>query len=175
MGRRPHLCRDLVRLCVGGLGHRRLQPLPGRLAGLAVAAHRPGPGRPGNGHLAPPGPAGRTGAPLGQGQPTQYLAIRSTERLAEAGAVTSVGSRGDSYDNALAETIIGLYKTELIRRRGPWKGIDDLEYATLEWVDWFNRRLLEPIGHIPPAEFEAAYHQREDVSRTDGLKDPSLR
>ena len=76
---------------------------------------------------------------------SQYLAIRYTERLAEAGAVTSVGSRGDSYDNALAETIIGLYKTELIRRRGPWKGIDQVEYATLEWVDWFNhRRLLEP-------------------------------
>jgi putative transposase len=88
----------------------------------------------------------------------QYLSIRYTERLAEAGAVTSVGSRGDSYDNALAETIIGLYKTELIRRRGPWKGIDQVEYATLEWVDWFNhRRLLEPIGYVPPAEFEAAY------------------
>jgi putative transposase len=91
---------------------------------------------------------------------SQYLAIRYTERLAEAGAVTSVGSRGDSYDNALAETIIGLYKTELIRRRGPWKGLDEVEYATLEWVDWFNhRRLLQPIGHVPPAEFEAAYHQ----------------
>jgi transposase InsO family protein len=106
----------------------------------------------------------------------QYLAIRYTERLAEAGAVTSVGSRGDSYDNALAETIIGLYKTELIRRRGPWKGLDQVEYATLEWVDWFNhRRLLEPIGHIPPAEFEAAYHRREDPSPIAGLKDPSLR
>jgi transposase InsO family protein len=95
----------------------------------------------------------------------QYLAIRYTERLAEAGAVTSVGSVGDSYDNALAETIIGLYKTELIRRRGPWKGIDQVEYATLEWVDWFNhRRLLEPIGYVPPAEFEAAYHRQEDPS-----------
>jgi putative transposase len=107
---------------------------------------------------------------------SQYLAIRYTERLAEAGAVTSVGSRGDSYDNALAETIIGLYKTELIHRRGPWKGIDEVEYATLEWVDWFNqRRLLGPIGHVPPAEFEAAYHRREDPSHTDGLKHPSLR
>ena len=104
---------------------------------------------------------------------SQYLAIRYTERLAEAGAVTSVGSRGDSYDNALAETIIGLYKTELIRRRGPWKGIDDVEYATLEWVDWFNhRRLLEPIGHVPPAEFEAAFRREENLVR---LKDPSLR
>jgi putative transposase len=107
---------------------------------------------------------------------SQYLAIRYTERLAEAGAVTSVGSRGDSFDNALAETIIGLYKTELIRRRGPWRGLDEVEYATLEWVDWFNhRRLLEPIGHVPPAEFEAAYHRREDPTPTAALKDPSLR
>jgi putative transposase len=106
----------------------------------------------------------------------QYLSIRYTERLAEAGAVTSVGSRGDSFDNALAETIIGLYKTELIRRRGPWKGLDEVEYATLEWVDWFNhRRLLEPIGHIPPAEFEAAFHTKEDPSYPARLKHPSLR
>jgi transposase InsO family protein len=88
----------------------------------------------------------------------QYLSIRYAERLAEAGAVTSVGSRGDSFDNAPAETVIGLYKTELIRRRGPWKGIDEVEYATLEWVDWFNhRRLLEPIGRMPPVELAAAY------------------
>lgn len=107
---------------------------------------------------------------------SQYLAIRYTERLAEAGAVTSVGSRGDSYDNALAETIIGLYKTELVRRRGPWRGIDDLEYATLEWVDWFNhRRLLEPIGYVPPVEFEAAFHRQEDPSYPARLKQPSLR
>jgi putative transposase len=107
---------------------------------------------------------------------SQYLSIRYTQRLADAGAVTSVGSRGDSFDNALAETIIGLYKTELIRRRGPWRGLDEVEYATLEWVDWFNhRRLLEPIGHVPPADFEAAYHQREDLSRTAALKDFSLR
>ena len=86
--------------------------------------------------MAPPGPAGGAGASLGQG--SQYLSIRYTERLAEAGAVTSVGSRGDSYDNALAETIIGLYKTELVRRRGPWKGLDQIEYATLEWVDWLR-------------------------------------
>jgi putative transposase len=107
---------------------------------------------------------------------SQYLSVRYTQRLADAGAVTSVGSRGDSFDNALAETIIGLYKTELVRRRGPWKGLDEVEYATLEWVDWFNhRRLLEPIGHLPPAEFEAAHYQREDPSRTAGLKHPSLR
>jgi len=92
----------------------------------------------------------------------QYLSIRYTELLAEAGAVASVGSRGDSYDNALAETINGLYKTEVIRRKGPWKNIDDVEYATLEWVDWFNnRRLLEPIGDIPPIEFENLYYQRQ--------------
>ena len=106
---------------------------------------------------------------------SQYLSIRYTQRLAEAGAVTSVGSRGDSYDNALAETIIGLHKTELVRRRGPWRGIDDLEYATLEWVDWFNhRRLLEPIGHVPPAEFEAAFWREEDPSYPVRLRHPSL-
>jgi putative transposase len=107
---------------------------------------------------------------------SQYLSIRYTERLAETGAVTSVGSRGDSYDNALAETIIGLYKTELVRRRGPWRGIDEVEYATLEWVDWFNhRRLLEPIGYVPPAEFEAAFRREEDPSYPARLKHPSLR
>ena len=88
---------------------------------------------------------------------SQYLSISDTERLAEAGLQASVGSVGDSYDNALAETINGLYKTELIRRRGPWRHVDDVEYATLEWVDWFNhRRLLEPIGNVPPAELEMA-------------------
>ncbi len=106
----------------------------------------------------------------------QYLAIRYTERLGEQGAVNSVGSKGDSYDNALAETIIGLYKTELIRRRGPWRGIDDVEYATLEWVDWFNhRRLLEPIGYVPPAEFEEAHRREHDPSYADGPTGPSLR
>jgi len=91
----------------------------------------------------------------------QYLAIRYTERLAEAGAMPSVGSRGDSYDNALAESFNGLYKTELIRHRGPWRGLDDVEYATLEYVDWFNhRRLHGDLGMIPPAEFEAAFYQQ---------------
>ena len=86
----------------------------------------------------------------------QYLSIRYTERLAEAGAVTSVGSKGDSYDNAMAESVIGLYKTELIHRKGPWRNIDDLEFATMEWVDWFNnRRLFGAIGYVPPVEFEA--------------------
>lgn len=91
---------------------------------------------------------------------SQYLSIRYSERLAEAGAQPSVGSVGDSYDNALAETIIGLFKTEVIHHRGPWKNLEAVEYATLEWVDWFNhRRLLEPIGDIPPAELETTYHQ----------------
>jgi putative transposase len=86
----------------------------------------------------------------------QYLSIRYTERLAEVGAVTSVGSRGDSYDNAMAESVIGLYKTELAHRKGPWRGFSDLELATLEWVDWFNhRRLFSAIGYVPPQEYEA--------------------
>jgi putative transposase len=90
----------------------------------------------------------------------QYLAIRYTERLAAAGVVPSVGSRGDSYDNALAESFNGLYKTELIRHGGPWRGLEDVEYATLAYVDWFNhRRLHGELGMLPPAEFEAAYHQ----------------
>lgn len=89
----------------------------------------------------------------------QYLSIRYTERLAEAGIEPSVGSVGDSYDNALAETINGLCKAEVIHRRGPWRGFEAVEYATLEWVDWFNnRRLLELIGSIPPAETEANFH-----------------
>ena len=89
----------------------------------------------------------------------------SSERLSEAGIEPSVGSVGDSYDNALVETIIGLYKTELIRQRGPWKNIDDVEYATLEWINWFkHRRLFQPIGDVPPAEFEMAYYRQQDES-----------
>jgi transposase InsO family protein len=91
----------------------------------------------------------------------QYVSIRYSERLAEAGIEPSVGSVGDSYDNALAETIIGLFKTEVIRQRGPWRGIEAVELATLEWVDWFNhRRLFEPIGDVPPAEKEAEYYRK---------------
>jgi putative transposase len=90
---------------------------------------------------------------------SQYVSIKYTERLTGAGVEPSVGSVGDSYDNALAETINGLYKTEVIRRRGPWRSLEAVEFATLEWVDWFNnRRLLEPIGGIPPAEAEARYY-----------------
>ena len=89
----------------------------------------------------------------------QYLAVRYTERLAEARAVASVGSRGDSYDNALAESFSGLYKTELIRQDGPWRGLEAVEFATLEYLDWFNqRRLHTELGMTPPAEFEAAHY-----------------
>jgi putative transposase len=96
---------------------------------------------------------------------SQYLSIRYTERLKEAGVEPSVGSVGDSYDNALAESVIGLYKTEVIHCRSPWRHFDDVEYATLDWVDWFNnRRLLEPIGNVPPAEFESMYYRQLDES-----------
>jgi putative transposase len=104
----------------------------------------------------------------------QYLSIRYTERLADAGAVASVGSKGDSYDNALAESFNGLFKAELIHRRGPWKSADDLEWATLTYIDWFNnRRLHGEIGMIPPAEFETTYYRQDDtalraVSQTNG-------
>lgn len=95
---------------------------------------------------------------------SQYLSIRYTERLAEAGIEPSVGSRGDSYDNALAESVIGLYKTEVIRRKGPWRGLEDVEYATLEWVDWYNtKRLLEPIGYVPPLEHEENYYRDQKL------------
>jgi putative transposase len=91
---------------------------------------------------------------------SQYLSIRYTERLAAAGIEPSVGSKGDSYDNALAESIIGLFKTEVIRRRGPWRTVEDVEFATLRWVWWFNNhRLLEPIGYVPPAEKEEEYYR----------------
>jgi putative transposase len=95
---------------------------------------------------------------------SQYVSIKYTERLAEAGIEPSVGSVGDSYDNALAETINGLYKAEVVYRRGPWRSFEAVEYATLEWVDWFNhRRLLEPIGNIPPAEAEEQYYAAANI------------
>ena len=98
---------------------------------------------------------------------SQYVSIRYTERLAEAGIEPSVGSRGDSYDNALAETINGLYKAELIHRRAPWKTKAAVELATLEWVSWFNhQRLLEPIGYIPPAEAEENYYRQQAEKAT---------
>ncbi len=92
---------------------------------------------------------------------SQYLSLRYSERLAEAGIEPSVGSKGDSYDNALAETINGLYKAEAIHRLGPWKTKEAVELATLQWVSWFNHhRLMEPLGYLPPAEFEAKYHRQ---------------
>jgi putative transposase len=95
-------------------------------------------------------------------EPGQYLSIRYTERLAAEGAVTSVGSRGDSFDNAMAESIIGLYKSELITMRGPWRTVEDVELATLAWVHWWNStRLQSAIGDIPPDEFEAAHYAQQ--------------
>jgi transposase InsO family protein len=96
---------------------------------------------------------------------TQYLSMRYSDRLADAGIAPSVGSRGDAYDNALAESVIGLFKTEVIQRLGPWRNLDGVEFATLTWVDWFNtRRLLEPIGYVPPAEFETRYYEQAAVA-----------
>jgi transposase InsO family protein len=96
---------------------------------------------------------------------TQYLSMRYTDRLADAGIAPSVGSQGDAFDNALAESVIGLFKTEVIRRKGPWRSLEAVEFATLAWVDWFNmRRLLGPIGDIPPAEFEAQYYAQAKVA-----------
>jgi len=97
----------------------------------------------------------------------QYVSIRYTERLAEAGIEPSVGSHGDAYDNALAETVMGLFKAEIIRKRGPWRGLEDVEFATLEWVWWFNhRRLLEPLGYVPPSEYEEAYYRYQEPQAT---------
>jgi putative transposase len=93
----------------------------------------------------------------------QYTSIRYATRLLDAGALASIGSVGDSYDNALAESVIGLYKTECVRHEGPWRGVDDLELATLGWVHWFNQtRLHSSIGHVPPIEYEAAYYRHID-------------
>ncbi len=105
---------------------------------------------------------------------TQYVSMRYSTRLGEAGIAPSVGSRRDSYDNALAESLIGLFKTEVIQRRGPWRHLEAVEFATLEWVDWFNhRRLLEPIGYVPPAEFEASYYQQLAGGGAQRQPDPS--
>jgi putative transposase len=106
---------------------------------------------------------GRPGAEaidLFLGNVRNHMSIRYTERLVEAGIENSVGSVGDSYDNALAESIKGLYKTEVIRKRGPWRSIEAVEFATLEWVDWFNKkRILEPLGWVPPVEYEEAFYE----------------
>ena len=147
---------DVDRLRLRRVRHRRLRPAHRRLAwrsahagfvldALEQALHEH---KPVSGDLVHHSDRG-----------VQYVSIKYTQRLTEAGLVPSVGSVGDSYDNALAETINGLYKAEVIHRRGLWRSLEAVEYDTLEWVDWFNNlRLLEPLGHVPPAEAEAAYY-----------------
>ena len=106
---------------------------------------------------------------------SQYTSIRYTDRLAEAGALASIGSVGDSYDNAQAESLIGLYKTECVHHEGPWRGCDDLELATLSWVHWFNEtRLHSSIGHVPPVEYETAYYRDNAALTEDNAAQPSL-
>ena len=163
VGGGPDLRGDLGGVRLRGVRHRRLLAQDRGLARVELAAERPGARCPGAGALR----SARHSTSLvhHSDRGVQYLSIRYTERLAEAGIEPSVGSVGDSYDNALAETIIGLYKTEVIRRNGPWRNLEEVEFATLEWVDWFNnRRLLEPIGNMPPAEFEALHAERSKQS-----------
>jgi integrase-like protein len=157
LGSRLHVRRDVDRIRVRGVRDRRVRASYHRLARVALDARRVGSRCIGAGDLVALWHRG-CGASQRSRQPISVDPV--LERLAEAGAQPSVGSVGDSYDNALAETIIGLFKTEVIHHRGPWRTLGSVEYATLEWVDWFNhRRLLEPIGNIPPAELEATYHQ----------------
>jgi hypothetical protein len=162
VGGGPDVRRDLAGLRVRRVRDRRVRPPDRRLAGIEFAARS---------DLAldaleqalydrPIAESERLVHHSDRG--VQYLAIRYTERLAEADIEPSVGTTGDSYDNALAESVIGLYKTEEIHRRGPWKGVEDVEFATLEWVAWYNTsRLLEPIGYVSPNEFERAYYNRQ--------------
>ena len=108
-------------------------------------------------------------------EPGQYTAIRYSSRLAEAGAIASIGTVGDSFDNAMAESVIGLYKTECVRHEGPWRGVDDLELATLNWVWWFNEiRLHGEIGYVPPVEFERSYYRQFNSQQQPLLGEPSL-
>ena len=157
-----YLRRDLGGLGLRGLRHRCLRPPHRRLAGGELDAHGPGAGCAGAGTVV----ADRDRRAGASQRPRQPVPVDPLHRAPGRGRHrSSVGSVGDSYDNALAETIIGLFKTEVIRRRGPWRTIDAVEYATLEWVDWFNhRRLLEPIGNIPPAELEQAYYRQLEES-----------
>ena len=157
-----HLCRDLGGVRLRGLPDLRLRPLYRGLAGEQDGACQLRAGCPGTG-IHDRRPVHRSGLVHHSDRGSQYVSIKYTERLAEAGIEPSVGSVGDSYDNALAETINGLYKAEVIHRRGPWRSVEAVEYATLEWVDWFNnRRLLAPIGNIPPAEAEERYYAMLD-------------
>ena len=148
-----------LRVC--GLRHPRVRDAHRRLAGYPDPSHGPDARCVGAGSLRPTAGLGAgTGAP--QSSRGTGLSIRYTERLAEAGIEPSVGSRGDSYDNILAESVIGLYKTEVINRRGPWRHSEAVELATPEWVDWFNnRRLLAPIGYVPPVECKEQYYRSQ--------------
>ena len=164
VGQRLHLRRHLVRLRLRRLRHRRLCPSHRRLAGEPDGhgglRHR----RAGAGNPSAPAPRRARGWSHTRTAGRSILPSATPSRLAEAGIEPSVGSVGDSFDNALAETVIGLFKTEVIRRRGRWRSLEAVEFATLEWVDWFNhRRLLGPIGHVPPAEAEAAHYAQVDV------------
>jgi transposase InsO family protein len=157
VGGGPDVRRDLAGLRVRRVRDRRVRPPDRRLAGLDFAAQR-------SGARSRRSTIDRSRSRSGWciTATAAYLSIRYTERLAEAGIEPSVGSTGDSYDNALAESVIGLSKTEEIHRRGPWKGVEDVEFATLEWVAWYNTsRLLEPIGYVSPNEFERAYYDRQ--------------
>ena len=156
-------------------GHRPVPMERRRARGRRRRAQQPGPARPSAGRH-PPKPSTSTYSPSNKPvlrrpvESGQYLSIRYTERLAAEGAVTSVGSLGDSYDNAMAESIIGLYKSELITMRGPWRTVDDVELATLSWVHWWNTsRLHSAIGHIPPDEFEAAHYAHQPPANPAGV------
>ena len=163
---RLHLCLDLVGLRLRSLRDRRLRSQDRRLAGQQDCPHAAFVLDALEQALHERRPAHRAGLVHHSDRGSQYVSIRYTERLAEAGIEPSVGSVGDSYDNALAETINGLYKAEVIHRRGPWRSFEEVEFATLTWVDWFNhRRLLEPIGTIPPAEAAERYYAMLDEQR----------
>ncbi len=160
LGRRLHLRRDLDGLRPRCLRRRCLRPADRRLAGITDGPRPASCSTPSSRRCTPAGRS-KAGSIHHSDRGVQYVSITYTERLAEAGIAPSVGSVGDSYDNALAETVIGLFKTEVIRRLGPWRSLEAVEFATLAWVDWFNhRRLLEPIGFVPPAEAEAAFYNQ---------------
>ena len=160
LGVRIHVRVDLAGLAVRGLCRRCVRPAHRGLACEQFHAHRLRPRCPGASPVRKATRARRRPDPP-LGPRVAYVSIRYTQRLAEAGIEPSVGSKGDSYDNALAETINGLYKAELIHRRAPWKTKESVELATLQWVSWFNNhRLMEPLGYIPPAEAEANYYRQ---------------
>ena len=168
----PHLRR----LGLRRVRHRRHLPPSRGLAGVEDPAHRPRLGRPRDGVVDPSARgSGHQRRDRAQRQGVQYLAVRYTQRLAETGAVASVGSTGDSYDNALAEEFNSLFKAELVRNKGPWKSIDDLEIAVAEYIDWFNhRRLHGEIGVVPPVEFEEAHYRHNPAPTTVSASVQSL-